>query len=157
MVNLQFIKFEKKDFSSYYQLVSNEMVMAQITERAIPLDEAKLNYQRIINRNAETDIFGTYKIVKNETFVGLGHLTGKTAEEAEIGYMLLPEYWGKRYGSEIASHLIKLAILTNTRIVKAIIDPCNIASRKILLNQGFSSEKICEMDGLPAEIFLKAF
>ncbi|MEK3796863.1 GNAT family N-acetyltransferase [Peribacillus sp. FSL H8-0477] len=156
MDNLQFRKFEKKDFGSYFQLVSNEMVMAQITERAIPLDEAKVNYQRIIDRNAEADMFGTYKIVENETFVGLGHLTSKTSGEAEIGYMILPEYWGKGYGTVIACHLIKLATLTNTRIVKAIIDPRNSASRKILLNQGFSSEKVCEMDGLPAEIFHKA-
>lgn len=96
MDNLQFRKFEKKDFGTYFQLVSNEMVMAQITERAIPLDEAKINYQRIIDRNAEADMFGTYKIVENETFVGLGHLTRKTGGEAEIGYMILPEYWGIR-------------------------------------------------------------
>jgi len=156
MKNLGYKKFENKDFCSYFQLVSNEKVMAQITERAIPLSEAEIKFQRIIERNSETDIFGTYKIVENETFVGLGHLTSKTAEEAEIGYMILPEYWGKGFGTAIASQLIHLATLTNTRMLKAIIDPTNIASRKILINQGFLSEKVCEMDGLPGEILRKA-
>ncbi|WP_291579618.1 hypothetical protein [Clostridium sp. UBA6640] len=34
----------------------------------------------------------------------------------------------------------------------AIIDPKNIASKKILLKNNFISEKICEIDGLPGEI-----
>ncbi|WP_349265816.1 GNAT family N-acetyltransferase [Thermoanaerobacterium xylanolyticum] len=34
----------------------------------------------------------------------------------------------------------------------AIIDPNNIASRKILIKNGFTTHMICEMDGLPGEI-----
>lgn len=41
MNNLSLVKYDENDFPFYYALVSNEMVMKQITERAIPLDEAK--------------------------------------------------------------------------------------------------------------------
>ena len=35
-MDLELLKFQEDDFDSYYSLVSNESVMAQITERAIP-------------------------------------------------------------------------------------------------------------------------
>ncbi|MDV2887909.1 GNAT family N-acetyltransferase, partial [Alkalihalophilus pseudofirmus] len=86
-----------------------------------------------------------------------GHLTlnENKIEEAEIGYMILPKYWGKGYGSTIAKQLIESAKQTNLNILKAIIDPKNIPSRKILIKQGFSSEKVCEIDGLPGEILAR--
>ncbi|KZD29258.1 Acetyltransferase GNAT family [Bacillus cereus] len=37
MQKLYFTKFEEIDFNLYFQLVSNKEVMAQITERTIPL------------------------------------------------------------------------------------------------------------------------
>ncbi|MDZ5608082.1 GNAT family N-acetyltransferase [Bacillus pseudomycoides] len=156
MQRLNFKKFEATDFKDYFQLVSNEQVMAQITERAIPLKEAKVNYQKLLERNEKYELYGSYKVsdsVTNE-FIGLGHFTlnEKEREEAEIGYMILPTYWGKGYGTTIAKQLIELAKQTKLNVLKAIIDPENIPSRKILIKQGFTSEKICEIDGLPGEI-----
>ena len=69
--------------------------------------------------------------------------------------MILPEHWGKRYGSRIAKELINIAKQTDINVLKAIIDPNNIPSRKILLHVGFTSEKVCEIDGLPGEILIK--
>ncbi|KEK23468.1 GNAT family N-acetyltransferase [Bacillus gaemokensis] len=156
MHQLKYKKFEAIDFKDYFQLVSNEKVMAQITERAIPLEEAQVNYQKLLERNEKYEIYGSYKIYDRVTdgFIGLGHLTLNEieTEEAEIGYMILPECWGKGYGSTIAKQLIELAKQTKVNILKAVIDPKNIPSRKILIKQGFTSEKICEIDGLPGEI-----
>lgn len=156
MRQLNLKKFEATDFKDYFQLVSNEQVMAQITERAIPLEEAQINYQKLLKRNDKYELYGSYKVYDSVSgeFIGLGHLTlnENETEEAEIGYMILPEYWGKGYGSTIAKQLIELAKQTKLNILKAVIDPENIPSRKILIKQGFTSEKICEIDGLPGEI-----
>ncbi|MEI4801584.1 GNAT family N-acetyltransferase [Bacillus sp. FJAT-51639] len=156
MHQLIFKKFEVTDFNDYFQLVSNEQVMAQITERAIPLEEAQVNYQKLLERNEKYELYGSYKVYNRVTdeFIGLGHVTlnEHKIEEAEIGYMILPKYWGKGYGGIIAKQLIELAKQTNLNILKAIIDPENIPSRKILIKQGFTSEKICEIEGLPGEI-----
>lgn len=156
MHQLIFKKFKATDFNDYFQLVSNEQVMAQITERAIPLEEAQVNYQKLLERNEKYEIYGSYKVYNCETdeFIGLGHVTlnEHNIEEAEIGYMILPEYWGKGYGGVIAKQLIELAKRTNLNILKAIIDPENIPSRKILIKQGFISEEICEIEGLPGEV-----
>ncbi|HEO8421992.1 GNAT family N-acetyltransferase [Niallia sp. FSL W8-0635] len=152
-------KFTANDFALYYQLVSDEQVMAQITERVIPVEEAKLNYEKLLYRNEKYHMFGSYSFFHRETkeFIGLGHLTlnEDKKEEVELGYMLLPEVWGKGYGSEIAEILMELAKQTNVKIVKAIIDPANFPSRKILINQGFTSVWIGEMDGLPGEVLRK--
>ena len=159
MKRLNLIKFIEDDFDDYFSLVSNQQVMAQITEYAIPFEEAQLNFQKLLIRNNKYDHYGSYKIYgssKNE-FIGLGHLTldEDNNEVAEIGYMIKPEYWGKGYGGEIAKLLIEKAKKVELKSIKAIIDPDNIASRKILINEGFISEMIVEIDGLPGEILMK--
>ncbi|MES5893687.1 MULTISPECIES: GNAT family N-acetyltransferase [Bacillus cereus group] len=156
MHKLHFKKFEATDFNLYFQLVSNEIVMAQITERAIPLTEAQNDYEKLLIRNEKHKLLGSYKVYDSATneFIGLGHITVNEDDfkEAELGYMLLPEHWGKKYGSCIARELIEIAKQTEVTVLKAIIDPNNIPSRKILINVGFTSEKVCEVDGLPGEI-----
>ncbi|EJQ95938.1 MULTISPECIES: GNAT family N-acetyltransferase [Bacillus] len=159
MHKLHFKKFETTDFNQYFQLVSNEKVMAQITERAIPLEEAQNDYKKLLMRNEKHKLYGSYKVYNSATneFIGLGHITVNEDDfkEAELGYMILPEHWGKRYGSCIARELIEIAKQTDVNVLKAIIDPNNIPSRKILLNAGFTSDIVCEIDGLPGEILSK--
>jgi len=156
MRKLKLEKYTTDDFEKYFALVSNESVMAQITERAIPVDEAETNYQKLLERNNKHELFGSYKVF-DEDYLGLGHVTVNedNPDEAEIGYMLMPAYWNKGYGTLIADKLIELAKQTNVSRLTAIIDPENIPSRKILLKHGFTSEKVCEIGGLPGEILGK--
>ncbi|RLL48284.1 N-acetyltransferase [Oceanobacillus piezotolerans] len=159
-MEIKLSKFQEHDFDSYYSLVSSEKVMAQITERSLPYDEAQSKFQKVLKRNRENNEFGSYKVSDcyNTEFIGLGHLTLNKDQkhEAEIGYMILPQYWRMGYGKKIASELLKIANRSDIKILKAIIDPENKASRKILINQGFISEKICVLDGLQGEILSKS-
>lgn len=148
------------DFSDYYLLVSNEQVMAMVTERGLPLEEARAEFETVLKRNEKYPDFGRFKIFDSAThqFIGLGKmdLSDSIAGEAELGYLLLPEYWGKGYGTEIARELMALAAATPfLHKITAIIDPANTASRKILINQGFISEYLGEIEGLPGEILAK--
>lgn len=150
-------KFTPADFDKYYELVGNEKVMAMITERAIPLDEAIKNYNMLLSNNELHKSFGNFKVMEFTTnkFIGsaLLKVKEKSSIEAELGYMLLPNYWGKGIGSEVAKLLIEKAKGEKQLIkITAIIDPNNIPSRKILINNGFISYKVCEIDGLPGEI-----
>ncbi|SDK36360.1 GNAT family N-acetyltransferase [Sediminibacillus albus] len=152
-------KFEYNDFPFYFNLVSNESVMAMITERSIPFNEAQGNFQKLLDRNKKFVEFGTYKVYDNQTnkFIGLGKLilNEEKQNEAELGYMLLPEYWGQGYGSEIAGILVQRAKKTKLNRLTAVIDPENISSRRILVKKGFISEKMCEIGGLPGETLSK--
>lgn len=150
-------KFTSMDFDKYFKLVSNERVMAMITGRAISLDEAVKRYNSVLSNNKLHNLFGNFKVMEISTnkFIGsaLLKVEERSSTEAELGYMLLPDYWGKGIGSEIAKLLIdKAKESKQINKIIAIIDPNNIASRKILIKNGFTTHMICEMDGLPGEI-----
>lgn len=151
--NIYLEKFTFDDFDKYYELLSNEDVMAMITERAIPLE----NFKLVLNNNQMHEVFGNFKVMETYTnkFIGsaLLKIKEKNSSEAQLGYMLLPDYWGNGIGSEVARMLIEKAKGEKQLIeITAIIDPNNIASRKILINNGFKSIKVCEIGGLPGEI-----
>ena len=69
--------------------------------------------------------------------------------------MILPEFWGQGYGKEIAGLLTEKAQKLELKQLKAIIDPNNVPSKKILTYLGFKTEKVCILDGLPGEIMYK--
>ncbi len=150
-------KFTRNDFDNYYRLVSNLKVMEMITERSIPYDEAKSNFEKIIQDNDLHPTFGVYKITNDFTndFIGLAKLTINSTDcnEAELGYMLLPEYWGKGIAGRVAKELIEVVKSEGkvNRII-AIIDPKNIPSRQILIKNEFISREFIDFDGLLGEI-----
>lgn len=160
--DLKIEKFTENDFDFYFKLVGNEKVMAMITERAISMTEAKDNFSKIIQNNKLHEFFGSYKIVRNlnQEFIGFIKLTIQKLSdtEAELGYMLLPEYWGKGIAGNVVRDMIKRSRSLNqfTRIT-ALIDPKNIPSRQILIKNGFSSVQIIDYDGLPGEILVLEF
>lgn len=149
-------KFEAADFELYYLLVGNEQVMQMITERALLLSEATERYDIVLRKNELHPVLGYYKITEKASgiFIGLAKMEILTndASETELGYMLLPEYWGKGIGSTVAKKLMDYAFAEKTtkRII-AIIDPKNTASKKILINNGFVSEKTEIVNGLQEE------
>jgi RimJ/RimL family protein N-acetyltransferase len=151
-------KLTSEDFDQYYELVGNEKVMAMITERALDEEEAQEKFEHFL-RNGELHLeYGTFKIFERKTgkLLGLAKLEilRDRRQEAELGYMLKPDYWGKGFGNEITEVLLETALSDpSLKRVYAISDPQNIASRKILLKNGFSSEKVYAVDGLPSEMF----
>lgn len=158
---IYFKKFlSEDDFQYFLDLVSNEKVMVMNYGRVFLLEEAKKCYSRMLESNKNHEDFGSFKVFEKNTstFMGSGALiVNNDFTEAEIEYMLLPEYWGKGYGSEIVNELLNKAKETKSiHQVTAIIDPNNIASRKILLHNGFVSCKTYKIDdGSPAEMFSK--
>ena len=157
MIDVYIVKFESQDFSEYFQLVSDPSVMKMITERAIPVDEARIDFEQLMERNKLNKNFGNFKIltVSSNEFVGLAklELNEENKVEAELGYMILPLYWGKGIASHVARKLVGHAKQQKSlERVMAIIDPENIPSRKILINNGFVSKEFKDYDGLPGEI-----
>lgn len=156
-MKLQLKKFSQNDFLAYFRVVSNKKVMEKITERTIPLEEAKGDFQKLIENNKLDPSFGSFKILDafSGEFIGLAKLEidEENSDQAELGYMLLPEYWGKGIGSIIAKQLTDVAKVHNSlKKLSAIIDPQNIPSRKILINNGFISKEFKDFDGLPGEV-----
>lgn len=156
-MDIELRKFGPQDFADYLRLVGNPKVMAMITGRAVPAAEAQRDYEKLLATNAFSPDLGQFRIldVRDGRFIGLAKLeaTGAEAEKAELGYMLLPELWGKGIAGRVAGLLIERARrLPALRGLFAIIDPGNVASRRILINNGFASRAFRDFDGLPGEI-----
>lgn len=150
-------KFSEIHFSEYFKLVSNIDVMAMITERAIPYNEACRDFKEILDDNARLLESGYYRIADNKhgNFIGLAKLAPVSDQPlaAELGYMLLPEYWGRGIASRVVGLLVEQASKNpGISALIGIIDPSNLASRKILTNNGFFSIEFRDFNGLPGEI-----
>lgn len=156
-MTLVLVKFGPQDFDDYFRLVGDAQVMAMITERAIPIEEARRDYDEVLQTNGIHPDLGHFRVLdaQSQRFIGLGKLevTAADADKAELGYMLLPAYWGKGIGGQVARLLTTQARrLPSLRGLFAIIDPANIPSRKILLDNGFVSKEFKDFDGLPGEM-----
>lgn len=155
--DLHIEKITGKDFPLHFLLVSNARVMEMITGKPMNEEEAKAKFTSILKCNNVNPKLGYFKITETQTgsFIGVAKLEIKEKEstEAEIGYLILPEFWGKGIVSKIAKRLLEIA-KTNQKLRKvfAIIDPENIASRRILEKNGFESKEFKDFDGLPGEV-----
>ncbi len=99
--------------------------------------------------------FSYWIIEDKETGVLMGraglrrvHIDG--ADEVELGYAFLPEYWGKGYATEIGKELVRIAFeevgLSN---IVCFALPENKASQRVMEKIGFLFEKECEYKELP--------
>ncbi|MBU2998044.1 GNAT family N-acetyltransferase [Cellulophaga baltica] len=156
-MNVQLEKIARSDFENYFQLVSNAEVMKMITTKPLDLEEAKSDFNTLIKKNELNPNYGKFKIVNTETNKVLGIAKLEASESnvtaVEIGYMLLPDYWGKGIASTMAKLLVENGKKQNSiKNIIAIIDPENIASRKILTKNGFALKEHKIIDGLQREV-----
>ena len=145
----------ENDFASFSQLVLNEQVMRMDMGRAFTPEEAGAYFAFILRYNRENPDTGTYLAFVNDAFIGVGALYCRP-EGAEIEYMLLPEFWNRGYATEIVSELLKAARgKPEIHQIRAIMDPKNAASRRVLIKNGFvyeTTERIA-VDNTDAEIY----
>ena len=145
----------ESDFAPFTQLVLNEQVMRMNMGRAFTPEEAETYFAFILRYNRENPDTGTYLAFVNDAFIGVGALYCRP-EGAEIEYMLLPEFWNRGYATEIVSELLKAARgKPEIHQIRAIMDPKNAASRRVLIKNGFvyeTTERIAE-DNTDAEIY----
>ena len=151
-------KLSANDFEAFYSLAGNEQVMKMITGKPQTREEALAKFNALLENQSWKAALGSFMIFQqgSSELMGFAKLEIKAdkQDEAELGYMLLPKFWGSGYGSEIADFLLREAESDpDLTRVYALVDPANTASRKILLRLGFNSEKKGQMDGLPTEIF----
>ncbi len=157
------IYFEKflsdDDFKYYSSLVFNEQVMAMNYGRIFTIEEANYLYEWIMTNNKDLGALASFKVLQCNTsnFIGFAALLpNEDLTEAELEYMLLPDYWGQGYGTEIAMKLLRIAEgVDNLQTLTATVGVDNLASKNILLKTGFTHLKFFENDdnGSPVEMF----
>jgi len=150
-------KMLPQDFEAFYTLAGNKQVMELVTGRALTKEEALVKFRSLLENNRLHESLGSFKVMDMTGSRLLGFAKLEITEEdrynAELGFMLLPEFWGRGYGREIGEQLMGVADShPDLRRVWANIDPNNMASRRILLRLGFVTEEVGVIDGLPSEI-----
>ena len=149
---------DPEDFSFYRELVCHEDIMDMNMGRVFTQEEAEGYFAHILSYRKSHPASGTYKIMKqyDGRLIGAASLW-ENESEAEVDYMLLPEYWHQGYATEAVALLEANATsLPHIRTLKGITDPANIPSQRVLIKNGFtlSRTELLE-DGSQVHIFTK--
>ena len=81
-----------------------------------------------------------YIVCLNGEPVGECSLSGN-GNDTEVGFMLLPDYWGKGYGTQIVQWLVCQAEKDGITLLSAVTDSRNLAARRVLEKNGFTERR----------------
>lgn len=128
----------QEDFPLFAKLVFHETVMQMNMGRIFTQEEAEGYFTHILNYRKTHPGSGTHKIYRDDTFIGIASLW-EAETEAEVEYMLLPEYWNRGYATEVVKLLEDMAAyLPHILVLKGLTDPANLPSQRVLLKNGFA-------------------
>lgn len=140
-------QYRLSDVENYFRLKSCAKVWEYST--FIPYREAKQaedELRQIIDAKSY-DWLGFLPIYEKETSKYIGEAgiidCNWNANRCEIGYNLLPEYWGKGYATEVTSFFVKNAFeVQKFERIEALVIQENIASCRVLEKNGFILEGV---------------
>lgn len=150
---LQFRKYTMDDLEFYASLWQNEKVMRYIgSGTPKTYMQCKKSLESWVLPGYKNGL-GLFLMIEKDTGTPIGHaglvkqqVEGK--EEIEIGYWLLPEYWGKGYAKEAATAFRNYgfqALRLNKLI--SLINPDHPASIFVARKAGLSYEKTASFHG----------
>lgn len=152
-----FTKFTADEYPLFAQVLKNPAVMQNITGKPICENEIKKAWERVLNVNGKNNDFGFYKIIKNGQYVGYGKLSLETdvldSSCSEMGYFLLPEFWGQGIGYQVGLELIALAKNFPYPIM-ATVSQDNAISKKLLSKLGLVFYQHIELDDKVGEVWV---
>ncbi len=143
-------KIDKKDLNMFSELLSNAQVM-EFSEGGISRCNIEQWFEKIESQYAASDGFGTFAIVLIESDEVIGYcslLKSIYTELPEIGYRILPPFWGKGLATE-AAYLISMYAFDNMGLseIYAQIDPHNTRSLSVIHKLGMSFSHLIKPDG----------
>lgn len=137
---LVYRKFNASDWEDYFTHISNPDVMKYIGDGALEEEAAKKKFQKVLETNAKRYAYGFFGVWTPEgKFVGLAKFDFIDKRKVEVGYALLPQYWGQGYASEMLEGMVHYGKqLHGIKELYGLIDPDNPGSRKVLERLGFA-------------------
>jgi RimJ/RimL family protein N-acetyltransferase len=141
---LKMIVITENDWALFLQLHSNPEVISLCFDKPdIEVVRGKFE-SRLVPWNVDSSSWLCFVIFDKQSGNSIG-ITGFTVENnvAEVGYLLLPEFYGNGYGSESLSGLLDWAeSVQEINAYKAVVTEGNIGSEKVLLKCGFQLDHI---------------
>lgn len=145
---LHFRLLRKEDFTAWLPLFKAENVakFLKLDDQLSDVELCKLWFEKAFHRY-DNDLGGMNVLVDKLTnqVVGQCGLLIQTIEEIErmeVGYSILPEFWGKGYASEAAIKCKNFAFENNfSESLISMVHIENIGSEKVALRNGMLLEK----------------
>lgn len=139
-MNITIRKMQPGDADALYRLLSDPAVMRYLEP---PFDRAQT--EDFLRRAGLTEPPLVYATEENGDFIGYVIYHAYDEESVEIGWVLLPDYWGRGYASTLTDRLIDRARQEQKSVVIECA-PAQAATKRIAIKKGFRACGIC--DGL---------
>ena len=139
-MNITIRNMRPGDADALYRLLSDPEVMRYLEP---PYD--RVQAEAFLHHAGLSEPPLVYAVEENGSFIGYVIYHAYDAESVEIGWVLLPEYWGRGYASALTDRLIDRARQAQKSVVLECA-PAQAATRRIALKRGFRACGIC--DGL---------
>jgi ribosomal-protein-alanine N-acetyltransferase len=139
--------YEKEDIDSFYKLKScNEVWIYSTCEPLVNKSQAQELLNKVISnrKSGNLDFMALFR-KDDMCFIGEAGIIGSRprANRCELGYNLLPDYWGNGYAAEIVKGIIKYAYEENEyERIEALVLEVNNASCRVLEKSGFTKEGV---------------
>ncbi len=153
---LRFSKLQKEDAEHYLSLMMSQEVMQFITGKALDRTSSIQRFNKVLKKNIKNEPYGTYGVypTMDNRFIGIAKFVLMEKGVVEIGYAILPSFWGKGYGSEISRALVDFGkSIEELQTLEATVDPQNEVSKRILEKCGFKFYGAKTVYDFPGEVF----
>lgn len=131
-MSLNIRKMAKSDVNALFALLSDPKVMKFIEKPyTLKQTESFLNNAGLINTPL------VYAVEENEKFIGYVIYHEYDEKSMEIGWVLLPEYWGRGYALKLTDKLIRKAKQDSKGLVIECVSEQK-ATKHIALKKGFT-------------------
>lgn len=149
-------KCVSSDIEDYLLFGTNAEVMRYVTPRPLTREQAVRRFEKAMGINGKYEKLGYWLAYDKNTQEPIAYLrlVRMGQDYHEIGYLVLPEFWGQKYGSEIGHALVEYAhSLQEISKLMGIVLVENKASRRILEKCGFEFQKTGVFEGAKAEFY----
>lgn len=153
---LLLIPTTKDDFEIFQQLFTNEKVTEFLNiSHKQESQKLRMNFENLLSVQNQKHIFA-WKMVLKENNQPIGRINiasiVRKSARLDLGFVLLPKFWGIGIMSEAVNQLIKyLFNEINVHKITATTNNENLRSKKILVNYGFNLEGILKEHNYYAE------
>ncbi|MEZ4853695.1 GNAT family N-acetyltransferase [Flavobacterium sp.] len=142
---LNFRKLNDNDAPEILKLRGDSETMKFIPRPLATSIEDALAHIKIINDKIDenSDINWAVTLKESDKCIGIMGFYRSQPENyrTELGYMILPEYWGKGFVTEAVKTLLNYAFNTlQFHSIEAVIDARHLASERVLQKNGFRKE-----------------
>lgn len=137
-------ELSNSDLEHIFKLDSNANVMRYIRKPIESMEQAREALNRYLGLCKPETGLGIWCIHEKSSQQFIGWVMLLELEDSgmiELGYRMLPKFWGKGYSSEISSVVLDYAFKTlKLDKVVGVTQRQNRASQKVLLKQGFKDK-----------------